>query len=58
MPPAVIFVPRIDDPIVIVGVEVYPVPAFVIVRAVTTPPDVVAVAVAPVPPPPLIVTCV
>jgi hypothetical protein len=35
---------------------VYPLPAFVIVIPVTSPPTIVAVAVAPVPPPPVIVT--
>ena len=37
---------------VTVGAAVKPVPAAVIVRAVTAPPVMVAVAVAPEPPPP------
>ena len=43
-------------PIVTVGAEVYPVPAFVMVIAVTTPFVTVALAVAPLPPPPESVT--
>ena len=42
--------------IVTVGVEVYPVPAFVTITAFTLLPAMVATAVAPVPPPPVIDT--
>src|SRR4030081_1775018 len=38
------------------GTEVYPLPAAVLVNAVTTPPEIVAVAVAPAPPPPAMLT--
>src|SRR4051794_8904635 len=39
-----------------VGREVKPLPPFVTMIPVTTPPEIVAVAVAPVPPPPEMVT--
>ena len=42
---------------VTVGAEVYPVPGFVSVNAITTPWETLAVAVAPVPPPLVRVTC-
>ena len=42
---------------VTVGAEVYPVPGFVSVKAITTPCETLAVAVAPVPPPPVRTTC-
>ena len=40
----------------IVGADVYPLPALVITILVTAPDAIVAVATAPVPPPPVITT--
>ena len=49
--------PEPPPPVIeIVGTEVYPVPALVIVKPVIDPPLTEAVAVAPVPPPPVMVT--